>query len=45
MTKPVVSVGAMMLVEDGILDLAAPIARWLPEFACPMVLDDPSRSR
>lgn len=44
MTKPVVSVAAMILAEDGVLDLAAPIARWLPEFASPMVLDDPSRN-
>jgi CubicO group peptidase (beta-lactamase class C family) len=32
MTKPVVSVAAMMLVEEGILDIAAPVFRYLPEF-------------
>lgn len=32
MTKPVVSVAAMMLAEDGVLDLAAPVAQYLPEF-------------
>jgi CubicO group peptidase (beta-lactamase class C family) len=33
MTKPVTSVAAMILVEEGVLELDAPIARWLPEFA------------
>ena len=32
MTKPIVSVGAMMLVEEGKLDLAAPVSQYLPEF-------------
>lgn len=32
MTKPMVSVAAMMLAEEGLLDLAAPVARYLPEF-------------
>jgi CubicO group peptidase (beta-lactamase class C family) len=32
MTKPVVSVGAMMLAEEGKLDLMAPVAQYLPEF-------------
>jgi len=32
MTKPVTSVAAMMLVEEGKLDLAAPVSRYLPEF-------------
>jgi CubicO group peptidase (beta-lactamase class C family) len=32
MTKPIVSVGAMMLVEEGKLDLAAPVFQYLPEF-------------
>jgi CubicO group peptidase (beta-lactamase class C family) len=31
MTKPVTSVAAMMLVEEGKLDLAAPVAKYLPE--------------
>jgi CubicO group peptidase (beta-lactamase class C family) len=31
MSKPVTSVAAMMLVEDGKLDLDAPVARYLPE--------------
>ena len=33
MTKPVVSVAAMMLMEQGRLLLAEPVARYLPEFA------------
>ncbi|WP_410658054.1 serine hydrolase domain-containing protein [Amycolatopsis sp. lyj-112] len=37
MTKPVTSVAAMMLVEEGLIDLNDPIARWLPEFAEPRV--------
>jgi CubicO group peptidase (beta-lactamase class C family) len=32
MTKPIVSVAAMMLVEDGTLQLTDPVARWLPAF-------------
>ena len=31
-TKPVVALAAMHLVEEGRLDLDAPITRWLPEF-------------
>ena len=33
MTKPIVSVAAMMLVEDGRLLLDAPVARYIPAFA------------
>jgi CubicO group peptidase (beta-lactamase class C family) len=32
MTKPIVSVAAMTLVEDGKLDLMAPVSKYLPEF-------------
>jgi CubicO group peptidase (beta-lactamase class C family) len=32
MTKLIVSVAAMMLVEEGKLDLAAPVSQYLPEF-------------
>ncbi|ACA17133.1 beta-lactamase [Methylobacterium sp. 4-46] len=32
MTKPLVSVGAMMLVEDGALQLTDPVAKHLPDF-------------
>src|SRR6516165_7395633 len=37
MTKPVVSVAAMMLVEEGKLDLAAPVSQYLPELKDMMV--------
>jgi CubicO group peptidase (beta-lactamase class C family) len=37
MTKPVVSVAAMILVDEGKLDLAAPVHRYLPEFKDMMV--------
>ncbi|MBP6815387.1 MAG: beta-lactamase family protein [Burkholderiaceae bacterium] len=33
MTKPIASVAAMMLVEDGRLALDDPVARYIPEFA------------
>ena len=33
MTKPIVSVAAMMLVEEGKLDLDAPVAKYIPAFA------------
>ena len=37
MTKPVTSVAAMMLVDEGKLDLAAPVSQYLPEFKDIMV--------
>src|SRR3954447_25866643 len=37
MTKPITSVAAMMLVEQGLMELTDPISRWLPEFAEPRV--------
>jgi CubicO group peptidase (beta-lactamase class C family) len=33
MTKPITSVAAMMLYEEGAFELSDPISRWLPEFA------------
>src|SRR5437764_931946 len=33
MTKPVTSVAAMMLWEEGAFELLDPVSRWLPEFA------------
>ena len=39
MTKPITSVAAMLLWEDGLLDLSDPISRWLPEFAEVRVYD------
>jgi CubicO group peptidase (beta-lactamase class C family) len=37
MTKPIASVAAMLLWEEGRFELKDPIARWLPEFAEPRV--------
>ena len=37
MTKPVTSVAAMMLYEQGAFELGDPVAKWLPEFAEPRV--------
>ena len=37
MTKPIVSVGLMMLVEEGKLYIADPIAKYVPEMADPKV--------
>jgi CubicO group peptidase (beta-lactamase class C family) len=37
MSKPITSVAAMMLAEEGLLELDDPISRWLPEFASPQV--------
>jgi len=48
MTKPVTSVAAMMLVEEGKLDLAAPVHRYLPEFRDVMVgveIKDPTTGK
>tara|TARA_B110001454_G_scaffold213088_1_gene230729 strand:+ start:1678 stop:2886 length:1209 start_codon:yes stop_codon:yes gene_type:complete len=42
MTKPITSVAAMMLVEEGALRLDDPIAQWVPELANPNVLRDPN---
>lgn len=42
MTKPIVTIAALQLVEEGKLALDAPITRWLPEFAGMRVLDDPA---
>lgn len=40
MTKPITSVAALMLVEEGRIALTDPIARWIPELANPQVLRD-----
>ncbi|GAA2659202.1 serine hydrolase domain-containing protein [Streptomyces vastus] len=42
MTKPIVSVAALMLQEEGLLDLDDPVARHLPAFAEPRVYADGS---
>lgn len=40
MTKPITSVAALMLIEEGKLTLDEPIGRWIPELAEPRVLRD-----
>lgn len=40
MTKPITSVAAMILVEEGRLSLDDPVARYLPEFERMKVLDE-----
>jgi CubicO group peptidase (beta-lactamase class C family) len=45
MTKPVVSVAAMMLWEEGGFELTDEISRWLPEFADVKVYDKGSAQR
>jgi CubicO group peptidase (beta-lactamase class C family) len=42
MTKPVTSLLALMLMEEGKLGLDDPITRWIPEFADMQVLADPA---
>src|SRR4030095_16183642 len=39
MTKPIISVGAMMLYEEGKFLLTDPISKFIPEFKSPVVLD------
>ena len=38
MTKPITSVAALMLVEQGRIALSDPISRWIPELAEPRVM-------
>ena len=42
MTKPVTSVAALMLMEQGRLALSDPITKWAPEFSDMAVLRDPA---
>ena len=44
MTKPVTSVAAMILVEEGKIALDDPISRWLPELSHPHVVLEPTAS-
>ncbi|MDZ4371420.1 MAG: serine hydrolase domain-containing protein [Phenylobacterium sp.] len=44
MTKPVTSIAALMLIEEGKLSLDDPITRWMPEFKDMRVLKDPAGS-
>ncbi len=45
MTKPITSVAAMMLWEEGAFELSDPVSRWLPEFAEPRVYVGGSASK
>lgn len=40
-TKPVTAAALLMLVDEGLVGLDDPIARWLPELAAPMVVRTP----
>ena len=40
-TKPITAAGVMLLVDDGLVALDDPIARWLPELASPLVVRTP----
>ncbi|HET6971496.1 MAG TPA: serine hydrolase domain-containing protein [Phenylobacterium sp.] len=40
MTKPVTTLAAMMLVEEGKLKLSDPVTKWIPELAGMLVLED-----
>ena len=40
-TKPITAAALMMLVDDGTLGLADPIAHWLPELTSPVVVRTP----
>lgn len=42
MTKPVTSVAALMLMEEGRIALSDPVTRWIPELAGLRVLRDPA---
>jgi CubicO group peptidase (beta-lactamase class C family) len=40
-TKPITAAAVMLLVDDGLVALDDPIARWLPELAAPKVVRTP----
>lgn len=42
MTKPITTVAALQLLEEGRFTLDDPVARWAPELAAPRVLRDPN---
>ncbi|GHO62578.1 hypothetical protein KSC_014700 [Ktedonobacter sp. SOSP1-52] len=44
MTKPIIAVATLLLVEEGKLRLYDPVDAWLPELASRMVLRDPNGS-
>ena len=40
-TKPITAAAVMLLVDEGLVALDDPIARWLPELASPQVVRTP----
>jgi CubicO group peptidase (beta-lactamase class C family) len=42
MTKPITAAAMMVLVDEGLIALDDPIARWLPELASPQVVRTPA---
>src|SRR6266550_8037929 len=40
-TKPITAAAVMLLVDEGLVSLDDPIARWLPELASPVVVRTP----
>ncbi len=42
MSKPITSVATMILVEEGVIGLHAPVSKWLPELADVKVLKTPT---
>jgi CubicO group peptidase (beta-lactamase class C family) len=42
MTKPVISVATMMLVEEGLINLDDPVGKFIPEFANLTIIDEQS---
>ncbi|HYO85726.1 MAG TPA: serine hydrolase domain-containing protein [Dermatophilaceae bacterium] len=42
LTKPIAAAATLTLVQEGTLDLDAPVATWLPELAAPRVLTHPT---
>src|SRR4029079_5799233 len=41
LTKPITAAAVMLLVEDGVIALADPVERWLPELVSPKVVRTP----
>ena len=41
-SKPIVAAAVMLLVQDGVVRLDEPVARWLPELAEPVVVRTPA---
>jgi CubicO group peptidase (beta-lactamase class C family) len=40
-TKPIIAAAVMLLVDDGLISPADPVARWLPELSAPQVVRTP----